>query len=189
MVRAPKTGYHMIIHDLIARGINAEIAVFITSMTPIVELRGALPLAINVLGMPWPKAFALSFVGNMLPVPLILWLLKPVVKILSKIKPIGRFFNWLFERTRKKGDRLIEKYEEIGLLAFVAIPLPGTGAWTGALIAFLFGLEFKKSLLVISIGVFIAGVIVTCLCLLGWLGALIAGIAFILLAALGFWRL
>jgi uncharacterized membrane protein len=158
-------------------------------MLPIIELRGALPLAINVIGIPWPKAFVVAFIGNMIPVPLILWLLKPAVGILSKIKPFGKFFNWLFDRTRKKGNRLIEKYEEIGLLAFVAIPLPGTGAWTGALIAFLFGLEFKKSLLVISIGVFIAGVIVTCLCLLGWLGALIAGIGFILLAALGFWRL
>ena len=179
----------MILQDLVARGINAEIAVFITSMLPIVELRGALPLAINVLGLHWTKAFAISFIGNMIPVPFILWLLKPAVDLLSKIKPFGKFFNWLFERTRKKGNRLIEKYEEIGLLAFVAIPLPGTGAWTGALIAFLFGLEFKKSLLVISIGVFIAGVIVTCLCLLGWLGALIAGVSFILLAALGFWRL
>jgi uncharacterized membrane protein len=84
---------------------------------------------------------------------------------------------------------MIERYEEIGLMAFVAIPLPGTGAWTGALIAFLFGLDFKKSLLVIAIGVLIAGVIVTSLCLLGWFGALIAGAVFILLAGLGFWKL
>ena len=111
------------------------------------------------------------------------------VKTLSKIKPLGKFFEWLFERTRRRGNRVIEKYEEIGLLALVAIPLPGTGAWTGALIAFLFGLDFKKSFLVISVGVFIAGVIVTCLCLLGWLGAIIAGSGFILLAILGFWKL
>jgi uncharacterized membrane protein len=84
---------------------------------------------------------------------------------------------------------MIEKYEEIGLMAFVAIPLPGTGAWTGVLIAFLFGLDFKKSLLIIAIGVFIAGIIVSSLCLLGWLGAIIAGAGFILLAALGFWKL
>jgi uncharacterized membrane protein len=84
---------------------------------------------------------------------------------------------------------MIEKYEEIGLMAFVAIPLPGTGAWTGALIAFLFGLDYKKSLSIIAIGVFIAGIIVTCLCLLGWLGAIIAGLALATLAALGFWKL
>ena len=102
---------------------------------------------------------------------------------------MGIFFEWFFERTRQKGNELIKKYEEVGLLAFVAIPLPMTGAWTGALVAFLFGLDFKKSLLIITIGVFIAGIIVTCLCLLGWLGAIIAGAGFILLAILGFWKL
>jgi uncharacterized membrane protein len=175
--------------DLVARGLTPELAVFLTSMLPIIELRGALPMAINIFHIAWPKAFLISFIGNLVPVPFILWLLGPIVSILSKIKPLNSFFQWLFERTRRKGNKVIEKYEEIGLLAFVAIPLPGTGAWTGALIAFLFGLDFKKSFLVITIGVFIAGVIVTCLCILGWLGALIAGIGFILLAILGFWRL
>ncbi len=175
--------------DLVAKGLSPEVAVFLTSMLPIIELRGALPMAINLFQIAWPKAFLISFIGNLVPVPFILWLLKPIVKILSKIKPLGIFFEWLFERTRRKGDKVIEKYEEIGLLAFVAIPLPGTGAWTGALIAFLFGLDFKKSFLVITIGVFTAGVIVTCLCLLGWLGAIIAGTGFILVAILGFWKL
>lgn len=175
--------------DLVARGLTPEIAVFLTSMLPIVELRGALPLAINLFHIAWPKAFLLSFLGNLIPVPFILWLLEPVVKILSKIKPFQKFFEWLFARTRRRGSKVIEKYEEIGLLAFVAIPLPLTGAWTGALVAFLFGLEFKKSLLVIALGVFIAGVIVTSLCLLGWLGGIIAGVALIVLAIFGFWRL
>lgn len=175
--------------DLVAKGLSPEVAVFLTSMLPVVELRGALPMAINLFRIAWPKAFLISFLGNLVPVPFILWFLGPAVKILSKIKPLGNFFKWLFERTRRKGNEVIVKYEEIGLLAFVAIPLPGTGAWTGALIAFLFGLDFKKSFLVIAIGVFIAGVIVTCLCLLGWLGAIIAGASFILLAILGFWKL
>ena len=175
--------------EFVARGFSPELAVFITSMLPIVELRGALPLAINLYHIPWPRAFIIAYIGNLVPVPFILWLLKPIVKLLSKIKPIGNAFSWLFKRTRTKSSVMIEKYEEIGLLAFVAIPLPGTGAWTGALIAFLFGLDFKKSLLVIALGVLIAGVIVTCLCLLGWIGALIAGLSFILLVALGFWRL
>ncbi len=175
--------------DLVARGISPELAVFLTSMLPIVELRGALPLAINLFHIPWLKAFVISFIGNMLPVPFILWLLGPLAKILSRSRSVARLFDWLFERTRRKSVGLIEKYEEIGLMIFVAIPLPMTGAWTGALIAFLFGLEFKKSLLVIAAGVFIAGVIVTSLCLLGWLGAVIAGLGFILLAALGFWKL
>ena len=175
--------------ELVAKGISPELAVFLTSMLPIVELRGALPLAINVFHIAWPKAFLISFLGNIIPVPFILWLLKPIVKILSRIKPLGIFFEWLFERTRRRSNELIKKYEEVGLLAFVAIPLPMTGAWTGALVAFLFGLDFKKSLLIITIGVFIAGIIVTCLCLLGWLGAIIAGAGFILLAILGFWKL
>ena len=175
--------------DLVAKGISPELAVFLTSMLPIIELRGALPMAINLFQITWPKAFLISFLGNLVPVPFILWLLGPVVKILSRIKPLGKFFEWLFERTRRRGNKLIEKYEEIGLLAFVAIPLPMTGAWTGSLIAFLFGLDFRKSLLIIALGVFIAGVIVTCLCLLGWLGAIIAGVGFILLVVFGFWKL
>ncbi|UCD06298.1 MAG: small multi-drug export protein [candidate division WOR-3 bacterium] len=175
--------------DLVARGLTPELAVFLTSMLPVIELRGALPLAINVFNIAWPKAFLIAYIGNMIPAPLILWLLAPVVKLLSKIRIFERFFSWLFDRTRRRSNRMIEKYEEIGLMAFVAIPLPGTGAWTGVLIAFLFGLDFKKSLLIIAIGVFIAGIIVSSLCLLGWLGAIIAGAGFILLAALGFWKL
>lgn len=178
-----------LVQYLLAEGLSPELVVFITSMLPIIELRGALPMAINIFKIPWFKAFLISYVGNLVPVPVILWLLKPIVRILSKVKFLDRFFKWLFERTRRKGNKVIEKYEEIGLLAFVAIPLPGTGAWTGALIAFLFGLEFKKSFLVISLGVLIAGVVVTCLCLLGWLGAIIAGAVLILLAILGFWKL
>ena len=175
--------------DLVARGLTPELAVLLTSMLPIIELRGALPLAINLFNISWPKAFLIAYIGNIIPAPLILWLLGPIVRLLSRVHIFRQFFTWLFERTRKRSNSMIEKYEEIGLMAFVAIPLPGTGAWTGALIAFLFGLDFKKSLLIIAIGVFIAGVVVTCLCLLGWLGALIAGLGFALLAGLGFWKL
>ena len=175
--------------DLVAKGFTPELAVFLTSMLPVIELRGALPLAINVFNISWPKAFLIAYIGNMIPAPIILWLLGPIVKLLSRIHLFKKFFDWLFERTRKRSNKMIEKYEEIGLMAFVAIPLPGTGAWTGALIAFLFGLDYKKSLLIIAIGVFIAGIIVTCLCLLGWFGAIIAGLALAMLAALGFWKL
>ncbi len=175
--------------ELVAKGFTPELAVFLTSMLPIIELRGALPLAINVFEISWPKAFLIVYIGNMIPAPIILWLLKPIVNLLSNVHLFKKFFDWLFERTRKRSNKMIEKYEEIGLMAFVAIPLPGTGAWTGALVAFLFGLDYKKSLLIIAIGVFIAGIIVTCLCLLGWLGAIIAGLALAMLAALGFWKL
>ncbi len=174
--------------DLVARGLSPELAVFITSMLPIIELRGSLPLAINLFHIAWFKAFLISFLGNIIPVPFIILLLKPAVRFLSKIKILSKFFDWLFNRTRKRGDYVIKKYKEIGLLAFVAVPLPGTGAWTGALIAFLFDLEFKKSLLIISLGVLIAGIIVLSLCMLGWYGAVIAVILFVL-TALGFLKL
>ena len=175
--------------DLVTRGLTPELAVFLTSMLPIVELRGALPLAINLFKIPVIKAFAIAFTGNMIPVPFILLLLGPLVRLLSKVATFDRFFKNLFERTRRKSNSMIERYEEIGLLTFVAVPLPGTGAWTGALIAFLFGLDFWKSIVVIGSGVLIAGVIVTTLCVLGWLGAIIAGLALIALAGLGFWKL
>ncbi|OPX17587.1 hypothetical protein BXT86_05685 [candidate division WOR-3 bacterium 4484_100] len=174
--------------DLVARGFTPELAVFITSMLPIIELRGSLPLAINLFRITWPKAFLIAFIGNIIPVPFIIILLKPMVQFLSKIAVFKKFFDWLFARTRRKGGDVIRKYKEVGLLAFVAIPLPGTGAWTGALIAFLFDLEFKLSVVIISLGVFIAGIIVLSLCLLGWIGAVIAVIIFSL-AALGFLKL
>jgi len=174
--------------DLVAKGMTPELVVFLTSMLPIVELRGALPLAINVFHLPWTKAFLIAVIGNLVPIPFVLLLLDPIVKILSKIKFMDQFFKWLFERTRKKGA-VVEKCKEIGLMIFVAIPLPATGGWSGALIAYLLGLQFTKSLIFVSLGVLIAGVIVTTLCLLGWFGAIIAGVALILLAVFGVWKI
>ncbi len=173
--------------ELVTKGFSPELAVFFTSMLPIIELRGALPLAINLFHFHWSKAFILSFSGNLLPIPFILFLLQPAVRFLQRIKLFASFFNWLFTRTKKKG-KIVERYQEIGLAIFVAIPLPATGAWTGAILAALLGMKFKKSLFAIAVGVFIAGVIVTTLCLLGWLGAVIAGAALIILAAFGLWR-
>jgi uncharacterized membrane protein len=83
---------------------------------------------------------------------------------------------------------MIEKYERVGLVLFVAIPLPITGAWTGSIAAVLLGMSFKKAILSIFLGVLIAGVIVTCLTLLGWAGAIIAGFVLCVLAILGMWR-
>ena len=111
----------------------------------------------------------------MLPVPFILLLLGPVSALCMKV-PVGkRFFDWLFARTRRKTAD-IEKYEFWGLAIFVAIPLPATGAWTGAMAGWLLGLHFFRSLLSIFIGVLVAGVIMTALSLLGWIGAAIAGV-------------
>mgnify|MGYP001189581976 FL=1 len=168
-------------------GFSKELAVLVIAALPIVELRLAIPLAINTFDFPWYYALLLAIIGNLLPVPFILLFLDAITRWLGKIALLDRFLNWLFERTRRRG-KIIEKYERIGLALFVAIPLPITGAWTGSLAAVLFGLNFRYAFLSIFIGVFIAGVIVTCLSLLGWLGAIIAGIGLSALAILGLWR-
>jgi uncharacterized membrane protein len=173
--------------ELLGLGFSKELVVLIISSLPIFELRGALPVAINLFHLPWYYALPLAIIGNLLPVPVILLFLNGISKWLSKIGVFERFFHWLFERTRRQG-RIVEKYERIGLALFVAIPLPFTGAWTGSLAAVIFGLKFKHAFLSIFIGLCIAGVIVTCLSLLGWVGAIIAGIALCALAIFGLWR-
>jgi len=155
--------------------------------SPISELRGAIPVAILQFHFPWYYAFPLAIVGNILPVPFILLFLDKASRLASKVGLFNRILNWIFERTRRRG-KIIERYEKIGLMLFVAIPLPVTGAWTGSLAAVLFGLKFKHAFFSIFIGILIAGTIVTCLCLLGWTGAVIAGIGLSILAVLGFWK-
>ncbi len=172
---------------LLSLGFSKEVVVLLIAALPVFELRGALPVAINLFHLPWYYAFLLAFVGNLLPVPLILLLLDTVTKLLSKIGFLNRMLNWLFERTRRRG-RIVERYKRIGLTLFVAIPLPVTGAWTGSLVAVLFGLRFRHAFLSILIGVFIAGIIVTCLSLLGWVGAVIAGVGLSSLAVFSLWR-
>ena len=135
--------------------------------SPISELRGAIPLAIVQFDFAWYYAYLLAVIGNLLPVPFILLFLDTASRLLSKVEFFERILNWLFERTRRRG-KIIERYQRIGLILFVAIPLPITGAWTGSLAAVLFGLRFKHSLLSIFVGILIAGVIVTCATLGGW---------------------
>ncbi len=143
------------------------LTVLALAASPISELRGAIPIAIVSFHFPWYYAFLLAIIGNLLPVPFILLFLNAISRPLSKIGIFKRMFELLFEHARKRG-KIIERYEKIGLTLFVAIPLPITGAWTGSLAAVLFGLSFKHAMLSISIGVLIAGVIVTCATLLGW---------------------
>ena len=173
--------------ELLNLGFSKELVILIISALPIFELRGALPVALNVFHFPWYYALPLSIIGNLLPVPIILLFLGVISKYLSKIGFFDRFLHWLFEHARRRG-RIVEKYERIGLALFVAIPLPVTGAWTGSLVAVLFSLKFRHAFLSIFIGVCIAGVIVTCLSLLGWIGAIIAGVALCALAISGLWQ-
>jgi uncharacterized membrane protein len=169
------------------KGLSEEATIIAISTLPIVELRGAIPVGHILFADTDPstrigmddlkragRIFLLAVLGNMIPVPFILLLLGPVSSLCMKV-PIGkRFFEWLFARTRRKTAD-IEKYETLGLTVFVAIPLPVTGAWTGAMAGWLLGLSFPHAMISIFLGVLIAGVIMTTLSLLGWIGAAIAG--------------
>ena len=147
------------------KGIPREFTVMIVGALPISELRGAIPLALS-FGMPPSKAFWLSVLGNVSFIIPALFLFEPVSTRLRKFKLWSRFFDWLFERTKKNSDA-IEKYEALGLAIFVAIPLPMTGAWSGVVAASLFKIRFRYALIAITCGVIVAGLIVLTLCELG----------------------
>ena len=104
--------------------------------------------------------------GNLLPIPFLLLLLEPVSEQLRKVGFLDRIMDWVFERTRRKGGA-VEKYGPWGLVLVVAIPLPGTGAWTGSILAYLMGMPFKRAFPPIALGVLIAGVIVTAMSVAG----------------------
>ena len=141
--------------------------VMIVGALPIAELRGAIPLGLS-FGMSLTRAFWLSVLGNCIIVAPALFLFKPVTDILRKFKIWSRFFDWIFERTKKNSDS-IQKYEALGLAIFVAIPLPMTGAWSGVIAASLFKIRFRYAFVAIIAGVFCAGLIVLALCALGML--------------------
>lgn len=133
-------------------------------MLPINELRGTIPIAISSFGLPPLEAFFYSVIGNILPIFFVVWFLSALANFLSRHSIIfNKFFNWLFERTRKRFYHKYQKYGDWALVIFVAIPLPMTGAWSGAVAAFLFGIPYWKSLGLIFVGVIIAGMIVTLL--------------------------
>ena len=132
------------------------------SMLPVVELRGGLPAGV-ALGLPIPLSFAASLLGNMLPVPFVILFARPVFQwVRAHIPALGSFVTKLETRAYAKSKN-VKKYETWGLLIFVAIPLPGTGAWTGALIASVLNMRLKRAVPVIFLGVIIAGSIMTVL--------------------------
>lgn len=147
------------------KGISKEWITIIIATLPISELRGAIPVAL-AMGLSPLKAFFLSILGNTIPIIPVLFLLEPVSNKLRRFPLWRRFFDWLFERTRQKGD-LIQKYEAIGLMLFVAVPLPMTGAWSGCIAASLFKIKFRYAFPAIFLGVVEAGVIVLLVCLFG----------------------
>lgn len=147
---------------LTSHGIPDWLVVFFISLCPILECRLGMFTAISLLQMNMFLGFIISFLGNILPIPFILLLINKIFELLKKVPVINKPIYWLEEKTLKKRDK-IDKFGVWGLLFFVAIPLPGTGAWTGSLLASLLHLDRKKSFGVICIGVFIAGIIMTIL--------------------------
>ena len=146
------------------QGIPKPLIVILISTLPIVELRGAIPVAMGLLGMTWWESLIYAILGNMIPIPFFLLFMEKITNLLNKWSFTRKLLTKIFARTRSK-SKVIERYEEIGLTLFVAIPLPVTGAWTGSLAAYIFGLKFWKSLLCALAGVTIAGFVVTILTL------------------------
>ena len=143
-----------------------NLATMFISILPISELRGAIPVAIGVYNMDPLSALFWAVLGNIIPPILIIFFLDKVANFLSRHFVVWKkFFDWLFERTRKRAEEKVKKYGSWGLFFLVAIPLPMTGGWTGALAAFLFGIDKKKSIPVIILGIITAGVIITLLTL------------------------
>ena len=143
--------------------VGEELCVFFCSLLPIIECRGAIPLGF-ALGLPWWQTFLLSAAGNLLPVPFILIFIRAVLNYLTKsrVKFFARVGNWLENKVEKHKEK-IEKYSYLGIMIFVAVPFPGTGAWTGTLIASVLKLDPKKSFLAALAGVLIACTVMTLL--------------------------
>lgn len=134
-----------------------ELIVFIISLMPILELRGGL-IAASLLGLSAVKSFIICFIGNIIPIPFILWLITPIFNYLKKTKLFKGMVTKLETKAMNKKDQ-IERLQYIGLMLFVGIPLPGTGAWTGCLIAALLNMDKKKAMLYAILGVIMAGII------------------------------
>ncbi len=132
---------------------------FLVSMLPIVELRGAVPIG-TALGLNLWWVLIISIIGNIIPAPFIILFARPIIRWLKKTKMFAPLANKLEEKVDKNKDK-ITKYEKLGLFLFVAIPLPGTGAWTGALVASFLDMRLKHSLPAIIGGVITAGIIMT----------------------------
>ena len=161
--------------------------VWLVSMVPIVELRGAIPIA-EGLGLNIFIYYPIAIIGNMLPVPIIFLFARKVLEWGKDKKIIGKFFTWCLEKGEKGGEKLKKTAGNTGiffaLLIFVGIPLPGTGAWTGTLAASFLNLDFKTSISAVTLGVLLAGIIMSLgskfVSILGWPGLIAIVIAIII---------
>lgn len=137
-----------------------ELAVFFIAMIPLIECRGAIPFGMLVLNMPLWEVLPIAIAGNILPVPFILLLIRPVINWLKKTRFLHPIAHWIEAKAEKKKDKVL-KYSKWGLFIFVAIPIPGTGAWTGSLVAALLDMRVKSAFFTILFGMITAGLIMT----------------------------
>ena len=149
--------------------------VFLVSMVPLIELRGAIPYGLS-LGLDPLLTYALAIVGNCLPVPVILFFVNRVLLFMQgcRVRFFNRVADFVIEKAQK-GLRKVQKYAVLGLYLFVAIPLPGTGAWTGALIAAMFDMKKRYAFLSIFLGVLTAGILISLI-----MGGILGGLSFLL---------
>ena len=136
-----------------------ELIAFVISLLPVLECRGGM-IAARLMEIPFIKAFLICYLGNMLPIPFIILFIRKIFDILRHFSFFSKIIERLEAKTDKNKDKIL-KYESWGLLLFVAIPLPGTGGWTGALMAALLDIRFKRALPIIALGVLIAGFIMS----------------------------
>ncbi|MBQ2759563.1 MAG: small multi-drug export protein [Clostridia bacterium] len=146
---------------LFSDGIGGEIIAFLASLLPVIECRGGMIIA-KGFEIPFIKAFLLCYLGNMLPLPFIILFIKKIFAFMRKHNILTGFIEKLEGKTAKNQDKVM-KYKQWGLLLFIAIPLPGTGGWTGSLFAALLNIDFKKALPIVALGVFIADIIMSVL--------------------------
>lgn len=149
------------------KSLPPEAAVLVAAALPVLELRGAIPLGVFYFGMPVWKVLLVSLIGNLLPVPFLLILLRPLNLLARRWGPSRRFFEWLYARAERKGIS-VRRLGAVGVFLFVAIPMPGTGAWMGSVVAEVFGLPFSLAFVSITLGVITAGILVAVASYIGW---------------------
>ena len=143
------------------QGIPKELIVLLISMLPILELRGGL-IAASLLGIDWVIAFPLCVLGNVIPIPFILIFFNKIIEALKKTKHLGKIAQKL-ENKAISGSKELENYKSLGLMLFVGVPLPGTGGWTGAMVAAALRMKIRKSSVLIFLGILMAGIIMSVL--------------------------
>jgi uncharacterized membrane protein len=146
-------------------GLPPELIVVAIAALPVVELRGAIPVALNIFHFPWQYALVLAILGNLLPAPVLLFCFGAICRRLSRVAIFKRWLDRLEDLARRRGEKL-EKRKWVGLMTFVAVPLPATGAWTGSIVASVLNMRLKTAFLSVLAGLVIAGGIVTAIVLL-----------------------